>query len=176
MYLSQTKAGELAGVSRGTIANRIRDGVLSETHEGIEISELVRVFTHITPDDIEQIKLPAKAREKRNKSQPVSGGMTETENVLQKNIEYLQQQIAANREDHLAAVERLSRQLDETKRREEEWKQQFMKKDSQLAVLLAPPKELEPVDNRSFLQRLFNQKPKDTKQQPRIEEGQTVVS
>ena len=52
--ISQTKAAKLAGVSRGTIANRITDGLLSATPEGIDIAELVRVFPEITGDRIDK--------------------------------------------------------------------------------------------------------------------------
>jgi len=52
--ISQTKAAKLAGVSRGTIANRINDGLLSATPEGIDVAELVRVFTDISGDRIEK--------------------------------------------------------------------------------------------------------------------------
>lgn len=53
-YLSQTMAAKLAGVSRGTIANRIDEGTLSRTPEGIDPAELVRVFPDIPADRIER--------------------------------------------------------------------------------------------------------------------------
>lgn len=39
-----TEAAELAGVSRGTLYNRLRDGTLSRTGDGVDTSELLRVF------------------------------------------------------------------------------------------------------------------------------------
>ena len=53
-FLSQTKAAKLAGISRGTISNRIHEGRLSQTPDGIDLAEMVRVFPHITSDRIEQ--------------------------------------------------------------------------------------------------------------------------
>ena len=52
-YLSQTQAAKLAGCARRTIANRIDAGVLSVTPDGIDPSELVRVFPAITGDALE---------------------------------------------------------------------------------------------------------------------------
>jgi len=42
--LSITEAAALAGVSRGTLYNRFRDGELSRSGEGIDTTELLRVF------------------------------------------------------------------------------------------------------------------------------------
>lgn len=63
MYLSQSKAAKMAGVSRGTIANRLDDGLMSRSHEGIELSELMRCFPHITEDDIEAVIRPVRSSE-----------------------------------------------------------------------------------------------------------------
>jgi len=57
-FISQSKAAKLAGVSRGTIANRIDEGVLSRAPEGIDLAELARVFPDISVDRIER---PARA-------------------------------------------------------------------------------------------------------------------
>ena len=53
-YLNRTEAGKLARVSRGTIANRIADGVLSCGPEGIDPAELARVFPDIPGDSIDR--------------------------------------------------------------------------------------------------------------------------
>ena len=42
--VSLTEAAELAGVSRGTLYNRLKRGELSRSGEGIDTSELMRVF------------------------------------------------------------------------------------------------------------------------------------
>jgi len=42
--VSMTEAAELAGVSRGTLYNRIKRGELSRSGEGVDTSELMRVF------------------------------------------------------------------------------------------------------------------------------------
>ena len=39
-----TEAATLAGVSRGTLYNRLKEGVVSRSGEGIDTSELLRVF------------------------------------------------------------------------------------------------------------------------------------
>ena len=52
-YLSQTKAAKLAGVSRGTIANRIEAGVLSCAPEGIDVAELCRVWPDIAGERVD---------------------------------------------------------------------------------------------------------------------------
>ena len=43
-FVSMTEAAELAGVSRGTLYNRSKRGELSRSGEGIDTSELMRVF------------------------------------------------------------------------------------------------------------------------------------
>ncbi len=57
--VSLTEAAELAGVSRGTLYNRLKRGVLSRSGDGIETSELMRVFGPINrpPGDtaVEQV-------------------------------------------------------------------------------------------------------------------------
>lgn len=47
--VSITEAAGLAGVSRGTLYNRLREGVLSRSEGGIELSELMRVFGPLVP-------------------------------------------------------------------------------------------------------------------------------
>ena len=42
--VSLTEAAELAGVSRGTLYNRLKRGELSRSGDGIDTSELMRVF------------------------------------------------------------------------------------------------------------------------------------
>ena len=51
--LSQAKAAKLAGVSRGTIANRIIEGKLSKSPDGVDVDELCRVFPEITTERVE---------------------------------------------------------------------------------------------------------------------------
>jgi len=155
VYLSQTKAGELAGVSRGTIANRIKDGVLSETHEGIEVSELVRVFPHITPDDIEQIKLPAKVREKRNK-QPANAddSMSVMESRLFKRLEQADSLVADYQkrldEQAKSLAERDNWFKDEMAKRDEK----DAKRDAQLQRLTALLEAPKVIAKRNRVQRL----------------------
>ena len=79
MYISQSKAAKLAGVSRPTIKQRIDDGFLSKQPEGIDVSDLRRLYTHITDEDIELIKLPASRRKNMAKAAAAgNGNMTET--------------------------------------------------------------------------------------------------
>lgn len=46
--VTMTEAAELAGVSRGTVYNRVKRGELSRSGEGIDTSELMRVFGPIS--------------------------------------------------------------------------------------------------------------------------------
>lgn len=152
MFLSQTKAAELAGVSRGTIANRIKDGKLSETPDGIDVAELVRVFKNITPDDIAAISDPDNRRELASKK-PASAGddMTTTEKMLHEQLAYVQerlekadqrladredwftQQMDSQREDHRAEVNTLTALLTAPKKkklREKFWELMTSKTES----------------------------------------------
>ena len=149
MYISQSKAAKLAGVSRPTIKQRIDDGYLSKQADGIDVADLRRLFPHITDEEVELMKLPASERKKlRQAAAATTGGMTETEKVLQKNTESLQQLINDNRTDHAREVERLERELADAKEREEEWKQQFKK----VTALLPAPQEVVAPVKRNLLQ------------------------
>jgi len=153
MYISQSKAAKLAGVSRPTIKQRIDDGFLSKQPEGIDVSDLRRLYTHITDEDIELIKLPASRRKNMAKAAAAgNGNMTETEKVLQKNTEHLQQLLEDNREDHAKEIERIERDLADSKQREEEWKQQF--KQAQ-ALLPAPEQKPEAPQKLTRLKGIF---------------------
>lgn len=136
--LSQAKAAKLAGVSRGTIANRIEDGKLSRTPEGIDVAELVRVFPTITSDRIEMFLA----------GEPVSAGGNSGElagqhsDILSETNELL--------EERLKAVDADKQWLRELLDRRE---QQLLEKDQQLAqqaekisALLPAPGEATPLE------------------------------
>ena len=118
--LSQAKAAKLAGVSRGTIANRIDDGKLSRSPEGIDVAELVRVFPEITTDRIERF-LAGKPAKDDGKSSEKAG---QEADILLETNELL--------ESRLNAVDADKQWLRELLDRRE---QQLLEKDQQLAAL-----------------------------------------
>ena len=96
MYFSQAKSAKIAGVSRGTIANRLADGKLSQSAEGIELSELMRVFDYITESDVERVIRPDSLSESNHKSPATPANYFEKR--LEKSdadIEWMREQIAA---------------------------------------------------------------------------------
>ncbi len=103
--ISQSKAAQLSGVSRGTIANRIAAGKLSATPEGIDIAELVRVFPTITSERIEQFlagKLPTNGAEVSEVAAEVAAARDRAAELLARNEELEAEKAAAN-EQRLAA-------------------------------------------------------------------------
>ncbi len=136
--LSQAKAAKLAGVSRGTIANRINDGKLSQSPDGIDVAELVRVFPQITTDRIETF-LAGETVSTPDNSGELSGQDFST---LSNTIELL--------EERLQAVDADKQWLRELLDRRE---QQLLEKDQQLAqqaekisALLPAPGEATPLE------------------------------
>lgn len=104
-YISQSKAAKLAGVSRGTIANRIDDGKLSRSPNGIDIADLVRVFPDITSDRIERFlagELPPKNSDKPPVSDEVAAANARAAELLARTEELEAEKAAAN-EQRLAA-------------------------------------------------------------------------
>jgi septal ring factor EnvC (AmiA/AmiB activator) len=142
MYLSQSKAAKVANVSRGTIANRIQDGKLSQTPEGIELSELMRVFDYINEDDIERAIRPGSARELESKSPstPASvleGRLEQADKLTEwlRNLVEQQQATIAEKERQLTEAQaEAQRRLDE---REAFWTRQV----TQLQALLPAPEQ-----------------------------------
>lgn len=103
--LSQTKSAQLAGCSRGTIANRIKDGVLTEHPDGIDIADLVRVFPDITSDRIEQFlagDLPSTDTSESEQALEVAAAKERAAKLLARNEE-LEAEKAAADEQRLAA-------------------------------------------------------------------------
>ena len=136
--LSQAKAAKLAGVSRGTIANRIEDGKLSRTPEGIDVAELVRVFPQITSNRIETF-LSGETVNHTDNSGELSG---QHSNTLSETNELLEERLKAVDADKLWLRELLDRR-----------EQQLLEKDQQLAqqaekitALLPAPGEATPLE------------------------------
>lgn len=103
--LSQTKSAKLAGCSRATIANRIKDGLLTEQTDGIDIADLVRVFPDISSNRIEQFlagTLPSKDSDDSEVAAEVAAAKEREAELLVRNEE-LEAEKAAADEQRLAA-------------------------------------------------------------------------
>ncbi len=134
--ISQSKAAKLAGISRGTIANRIADGKLSQTPDGIDIAELVRVFPQITTERIERF-LSGEAVHDVDSSGEKSGQQLDT-----RSIELLESRLAAVDADK----QWLRELLDRRERQLEEKDRLLTQQAGQLSALLPAPGEATPLD------------------------------
>lgn len=157
-YLSQTKAARLAGVSRGTIANRIDAGALSVTPDGIDPAELVRVFPDIDADRIERYiatgDVPDDAPEPAS-APGVAAHLAGDASAIAAHAAWLQELVDEQR----ATIERKDRELREMQadalEREERREAVWLRQLDQLTALLPPPATAEP-EPRGFLRRLFS--------------------
>lgn len=61
MILTVTAAAKAVGVSRTTLYEKIKDGTLSRTSDGIDTSELLRVFGQLKSNDKSEAEAPAVA-------------------------------------------------------------------------------------------------------------------
>ena len=91
MYVSIQTATELTKKSRSTISRHIKSGKLSRTSEGIEISELIRVYG--------ELKQPNEASSDES--------ITNREQWLMNQIEDLQQQLKELKNESLEREKRL---------------------------------------------------------------------
>ena len=164
-YLSQTKAARLAGVSRGTIANRIDEGVLSRTPQGIDPAELARVFPDIPADRIERFlavdgvpdtppdEVSAAANSPANDrslaaNPPTGGGYLESRLAeADRNAAWLRE-LVEQRDQSIAEKER---QLEQAQARLDDREAFWTRQMTQLQALLPAP---EPEPRRGFWSRL----------------------
>lgn len=134
--ISQTKAAKLAGVSRGTIANRISEGKLSQGPDGIDVAELVRVFPEITTERIEAF-LAGEAEPEPDKRGEKTGQVADDRLTLAL-------------EARLAAVEAdkqwLQQLLDKRERQIEEKDRLLSEQAGQISALLPAPGEATPLE------------------------------
>ena len=176
-YLSQTKAAKLAGVSRGTIANRIEDGVLSCSPEGIDPADLVRVFPNIDGALVDRFLSTGEVSGNRSEAPPtpanspandrsspmtVSAGEASAVTVaIADEVAWLrglvdEQRATLARKDHelAAAAERLHEAEERAERREATWLKQL---DALTTKLLPAPEPVaaEPAASPGLLRRLF---------------------
>ena len=136
--LSQAKAAKLAGVSRGTIANRIESGKLSRSPEGIDIAELVRVFPDITTDRIERFLTGEPYWEDANsgeKSGQISDTLLETNELLESRL----QAVDADKQWLRELLDRREQQLIEKD-------QQLVAQAEKISALLPAPGESTPLE------------------------------
>jgi len=160
-FLTITKAAQVAGVSRGTIYNKIDEGELSRSSQGIDTAELLRVFgtlNDIASDD--------KAVKKKTVS---DGGNVMTSSLLKQNDEFtrsLTDQLEAAERDkaHLRetlekreaqmerAQERLDSLLDKQSKERQDWmdeRKTWAAKMGEIQKLLPAPEDL--VPRKKFL-------------------------
>ena len=168
-YLSQTKAAKLAGVSRGTIANRIEEGVLSATPDGIDPADLARVFPEIDGALVDHFLATGEvSRDDRPKDPPTPTSSPATDRsspVAAGDSAAVAEHVAWLRElvdDQRAALARKDRELHEAgerlheaeeraERREATWLRQL----DALTTKLLPAPEPEPEPPRGILRRVF---------------------
>ena len=119
----------MANVSRGTIYNKIEDGELSRTADGIDTNELIRVFGDIS--------LSGDGR--KNRQNRTSSGVTD--DVASTNDEIAQALLA--RLDKADDEKRWLREMYEAKNAE------LKKRDEQLQALLPAPGEMTSAEKLS---------------------------
>ena len=152
-YLSQTKAAKLAGVSRGTIANRIDAGTLSCAPEGIDPAELARVFPDIDGERIDTFlatgEVPAALEPGAGRSSPAA--LSGDHAAVVAHAAWLQGLVDEQR----ATIERKDRELRDAlaeaearaERREAVWLRQL---ETLTALLPAPERQ-----DRGLWRRVF---------------------
>lgn len=140
-FVTVTEAADLANVSRGTIYNKIQDGELSRTPQGIDTNELIRVFGDIS--------LGHDGRNKRQKRSSNAG----SDNVTSSNDEIAQALLA--RLDEADKEKAWLREQFEAKEAE------LKRRDEQVLALPSPgqvdhlQKQLNKVAELGLLQRVF---------------------
>ena len=170
-YLSQTKAAKLAGVSRGTIANRIEEGVLSVAPDGIDPAELARVFPEIdgalvdhflstgeVSKDDRPATPPTPANSPANDRSSPTAAIADGAPVVAADAAWLrglvdEQRVVIERKDRELrdAAGRLHEAEERAERREAAWLKQL----DALTTKLLPAPEPEPEPPRGFLRRVF---------------------
>ncbi len=157
--VSMTEAAELAGVSRGTLYNRIKRGELSRSGEGIDTSELMRVFGPINrPPADTSVEQLTSAVDTVDASTDVSAHADSAQSVQLNTL--LNAQLAAAERERLwlhELVEAERRRLDEREReltearaRLDERESYWSDKLTQVQALLPAPEPVT-VKRRRFL-------------------------
>lgn len=155
MYLSQSKAARLAGVSRPTIKQRIDDNMLSVQPDGIDIADLRRLFTYITDEDVERINMPAAKRKKLEEKRASStDDMSSTEKTFKQMIEDYQQRLDAQAERLQEKDKRLAEREDWFTEQLEAQRVEHKTTVQTLTALLEKKEEVEPDDKPSMRQRV----------------------
>ena len=157
-----TEAAALAGVSRGTLYNRFRDGTLSRSEGGIDISELIRVFGVLrtpSPEATARASDPTAPVASADVSDTSAPPLTDSEARL---VETLERRLARADEDAAWLRERLverelviaegERRLVEAQARLDEREAFWVRQVGQLQALLPAP---EPASARGFWRRLL---------------------
>lgn len=152
-----TEAAALAGVSRGTLYNRLKDGTLSRSEGGVDISELLRVFGPLGAS-AGQVDVSADVSDAPVDVQ--SGPLTEVDAQL---AEVLERRLARADEDtswlrevlaqrELVIAEK-ERQLAEAQTRLDEREAFWTRQMTQMQALLPAPAAAAPP--RGFWRRLL---------------------
>ena len=174
-YLSQTKAARLAGVSRGTIANRIGEGVLSCGPDGIDPAELVRVFPEIdgtcverflstgelpvadTSDDRSSpVVLAAVGRVSADPSSPVNDRSSQA--AMAAHMAHVEAEAAWLRElveEQREEIRRKDRELQEAHREAADERRGLLAQLERTTALLPAPEKASTPSHRSLWSRVF---------------------
>ena len=150
-----TEAAALAGVSRGTLYNRLQDGTLSRSEGGIDTSELVRVFGVLrapSPEVTARASVTPPVVTAVDVSDAPVTPLTDTEALL---VETLERRLARADEDAAWLRERLAeqeRRLLEAQARLDEREAFWIRQVGQLQALLPAP---ESVPARGLWRRFF---------------------
>lgn len=150
-----TGAARLARVSRGTIYNKIDSGELSKTSDGIDTTELLRVFG--TLHDASTDDKPSKKLDVSDGSGALSGVMARQNDEFTKGLmeqleqaardkEWLQE-LAENREKQ---AQEIQTKLNETVERHAEERQTWTTKLDEMQKRLPAPEDLIPKPRKKL--------------------------
>lgn len=155
--VSITEAAELAGVSRGTLYNRIKSGELSRSGDGVDTSELMRVFGPLsriqsTKADEHPLTADTGADASLDASeQPLPAADVQLTTLLANQLEIVERERVWLRELVEAERQRTAdreRELSETRAKLDERELYWSDKLTSLQALLPAP---EPTRRKRFL-------------------------
>lgn len=155
--VTMTEAAELAGVSRGTLYNRLKRGELSRSGDGIDTSELMRVFgpinrpqadtpvEHLTSAvDTADTSVDVSAHADTASSVQLTAVLTAQLAAAERERDWLHELVEAERARAVAREQELAEARARLDAREDYWSDKL----TQVQALLPAP---EPVRRKRFL-------------------------